>query len=120
MRNWLAVLAVVSVGMVAQAEFIYVSFDIDTLDPAYMPGTGTPEPGGLTTREAFPMVRRLCAETNVVGFDLVELLPYRDPGYTTVLNSNRLVRECLVGLAMRKKGITKKDYRSPLTIDDAR
>ncbi len=70
-----------------------------------MSGTGTPEPGGLTTREAFPLVRRLCAETNVIGFDLVELLPYRDPGYTTVMNSNRLLRECLVGLAMRKKGL---------------
>lgn len=102
------------------AEYLFISFDIDTLDPAYMPGTGTPEPGGLTTREAFPLVRRLCAETNVVGFDLVELLPYRDPGYTTVLNSNRLVRECLVGLAMRKKGITEKHYLSPLTVDDGR
>ena len=38
-----------------------------------MPGTGTPEPGGLLPREAFPIVRRLCAESNVVGFELVEL-----------------------------------------------
>ena len=38
------------------------------------PGTGTPEPGGLTPREAFPLIRRLCAEVNVIGFDLVELL----------------------------------------------
>ena len=99
-------------------EYLFISFDIDALDPAYTPGTGTPEPGGLTTREAFPLVRRLCAETNVIGFDLVELLPYRDPGYTTVLNSNRLVRECLVGLAMRKKGITEEHYLNPLTVDD--
>ena len=56
----------------------------------------------------------------MVGFDLVELLPYRDPGYTTVLNANRLVRECLVGLAMRVKGITEENYRSPLTADDGR
>ena len=56
----------------------------------------------------------------MVGFDLVELLPYRDPGYTTVLNANRLVRECLVGLAMRKKGIEAEDYLSPLTVDDGR
>ena len=98
----------------------FASFDIDAIDPAYMSGTGTPEPGGLTTREAFPLVRRLCAETNVIGFDLVELLPYRDPGYTTVMNSNRLLRECLVGLAMRKKGLTEEWYLSPLTVDDGR
>ena len=101
-------------------NLLFISFDIDAIDPAYMPGTGTPEPGGLTTREAFPLVRRLCAETNVVGFDLVELLPYRDPGYTTVLNSNRLVRECLVGLALRKKGITEEHFLSPKTVDDGR
>ncbi|MDX1406444.1 MAG: agmatinase family protein, partial [Woeseiaceae bacterium] len=61
-------------------EYIFISFDVDVLDPAYMPGTGTPEPGGLTTREAFPIVRRLCAEKNVVGFELVELNPLVDPG----------------------------------------
>ena len=48
-------------------EYIFISFDIDTLDPAFVPGTGTPEPGGLTPREAFPIVRRLCADSNVVG-----------------------------------------------------
>ena len=85
-------------------EYLFVSFDIDTLDPAFVPGTGTPEPGGLTPREAFPIVRRLCAESNVVGFDLVEFAPERDPTYVSGLNANRIVRECLVGIAMRKKG----------------
>lgn len=61
-------------------EFLYISFDIDSIDPAYMPGTGTPEPAGLTTREAFPIMRRLCAETNVVGVEVVELSPDNDPG----------------------------------------
>ena len=56
-------------------EYLFISFDIDVLDPAFVPGTGTPEPGGLTPREAFPLVRRLCAESNVVGFELVELNP---------------------------------------------
>ena len=101
-------------------EYIYISFDIDVIDPAYMPGTGTPEPAGLTTREAFPLMRRLCAESNVIGVDVVELAPGRDPGYTTVHNTNRLVRECLTGIAMRKKGITEKHYLSPLTVDDGR
>lgn len=101
-------------------EFMFVSFDIDVMDPAYMPGTGTPEPNGLTPRETFPIIRRLCAESNVVGFELVELLPYRDDGYQTVLNSERIVRECLTGLAMRKLGLTEPHYLSPLTSSHGR
>lgn len=101
-------------------EYLFISFDIDVIDPAYTPGTGTPEPNGLTPRETFPLIRRLCAEGNVVGFELVELLPYRDDGYQTVLNSERIVRECLVGIAMRKAGIEEPHYLSPLTVDDAR
>lgn len=85
-----------------------------------MPATGTPEPNGLTPRETFPLVRRLCAESNVVGFELVELLPYRAPGYETVLNSERIVRECLVGIAMRKKGITENWFLDDRTADDGR
>jgi agmatinase len=101
-------------------EYLYVSFDIDVLDPAYTPGTGTPENGGLTPREVFPLVRSLCTEKNIVGFDLVELNPLADPGYTTILNANRIVQECLTGIAMRKKGITDGKYLNPLTSDDAR
>lgn len=101
-------------------EYMFISFDIDVMDPAYMPATGTPEPNGLTPRETFPLIRRLCAESNVVGFELVELLPYRVPGYETVLNSERIVRECLVGIAMRKMGISDKAYIAPLTSDDGR
>ncbi len=101
-------------------KYLYVSFDIDTIDPGFAPGTGTPEPGGLNPREAFPLVRRLCAETNLVGFDLVEYAPDRDPGYVTGLIANRLLRECLTGLAMRRKGITDEHYLSPMTTDDGR
>lgn len=101
-------------------EYIFISFDIDVMDPAYTPATGTPEPNGLTPRETFPLIRRLCAESNVVGFELVELLPYRATGYETALNSERIVRECLVGIAMRKKGITEAWYLDERTADDGR
>jgi agmatinase len=101
-------------------EYLFISFDIDVMDPAYTPATGTPEPNGLTPRETFPLIRRLCSESNVVGFELVELLPYRVAGYETVLNSERVVRECLVGIAMRKKGISEKWYLAPKTVDDGR
>lgn len=101
-------------------EYLYISLDIDVLDPAYMPGTGTPESGGLTPRELFPLLRTLCSENKMVGFDVVELNPLVDPGYTTVLNTHRLLQECLTGIAMRKEGITERDYYNPLTVDDTR
>ena len=98
-------------------EYIFISFDIDVLDPAFTPGTGTPEPAGLTTREVFPIVRGLCAENKVVGFELVELNPLVDPGYTTAMNSARVIRQCLNGIAMRKRGLTERHYLSPPTTD---
>ena len=100
-------------------EYLYLSFDIDVLDPAYTPGTGTPVSGGLTPREVFPLIRALCTENNLVSFELVELNPLADPGYTTVLNSSTLVQECLTGIAMRKSGITDGSYLNPLTVEDA-
>jgi formimidoylglutamase len=96
-------------------KYIFVSFDIDVLDPAFVSGTGTPEPGGLTPREVFPILRRLCAETNLVGMELVELSPFLDPTYVSALNANRLLKECMTGIAMRKKGLTGRHYLSPLT-----
>jgi agmatinase len=96
-------------------EYLFISFDIDSLDPAYAPGTGTPEPGGFTNREAFPIVRRLCAETNVVGMELVEVAPGWDPGYTTALNGLRIIMEALTGLAMRKQGLSEPHYLDPRT-----
>ncbi len=94
----------------AGTEYLFISFDIDSLDPAFAPGTGTPEPGGLTTREAFPIVRRLCAECNVVGMELVEVAPGHDPGYTTALNGLRIIQNAITGLAMRKLGLTEPWY----------
>ena len=94
-------------------EFLYISVDIDVLDPAYAPGTGTPEPGGLTTRELFPIIRRLCHETTVVGLEVVEVAPAHDPGYTTALNAQRIVLEAITGRAMRKLGISGRHVLHP-------
>ena len=98
-------------------DYLYVSLDIDVLDPAYAPGTGTPEPNGLTPRELFPLLRRLGAETNLVGVELVEVNPLVDPTYVTPLVANRCVRELLTGIAMRKKGITEPHYLHPDAVD---
>lgn len=96
---------------------IFISFDVDVLDPAFIPGTGTPVPGGLTMREALPIVRRLCAENELVGFEIVEVAPQLDPTYRTTLNANFIMHACLTGVAMRKKGITQVDYLSDLTTE---
>ena len=76
-RGWDAVVEDVIKEANDGPEYIYISFDIDVIDPAYMSGTGTPEPGGITNRQAFRLLRRLCAESNVIGIDILELAPER-------------------------------------------
>lgn len=96
---------------------LYISFDVDVLDPAFIPGTGTPVPGGLTMREAITIVRRLCAENEIVGFEIVEVAPMLDSTYRTVLNANFIMHACLTGVAMRKSGIKDVGYFSELTTE---
>lgn len=86
-------------------DHLYISLDIDVLDPAFAPGTGTPEPAGLSTRELFPMLRRLAQDTNLVGAEVVEVCPASDPGYSTALNAHRSVMEMLTGIAIRRSGV---------------
>jgi agmatinase len=77
---------------------VYVSFDIDSVDPAYAPGTGTPEVGGLTSYEALSLIRALRG-LEVVGFDLVEVSPpYDGPGQITALLAANLLYEFLCTL----------------------
>src|SRR5699024_4891619 len=56
-------------------ENVFITFDLDALDPSLLPATGTPEPGGLHWYETLEFLRRVFEETNVVGFDLMELCP---------------------------------------------
>lgn len=118
-RGWEAVLDRVVAEASEDGRKLFISFDIDVVDPAYMTATGTPVAGGLTMRESIAIIRRLCAESNVIGFDLIELHPALDPTYKTTLNSAHIVKACLVGLAMRKEGLTGKHYLSPLTSEHA-
>jgi agmatinase len=118
-RGWDAVIERVLAEATEEDRKLHISFDIDVLDPAFTPGTGTPVPGGLNMREAIEIVRRLCAESNVVGFDLVELHPALDPTYKTTFNSVHIIKACLTGLAMNKKGLTAVHYLSPLTSEHA-
>ena len=118
-RGWDAVLDRVVEEASEDGRKLHISFDIDVLDPAFTPATGTPVPGGINMREAITIVRRLCAESNVVSFDLVELHPALDPTYKTTLNSAHIVKACLTGLAMNKEGMTEKHYLSPLSSEHA-
>ena len=118
-RGWDAVLDRVVAEASEEGRKLHISFDIDVLDPAFTVATGTPVPGGLTMREAITIVRRLCAESNVVGFDLVELHPALDPTYRTTLNSVHIIKACLTGLAMNKEELTEEHYLSPLSSEHA-
>jgi agmatinase len=81
---------------------VYCSFDIDALDPAYAPATGTPEVGGLTSYEALALVRALRG-LDLVGADVVEVAPpYDGPGQITSLLAANLLFELLALLALRK------------------
>lgn len=90
---------------------VYLSFDIDVVDPAFAPGTGTPSVGGLTSAEAFALLRRLATggkdgqvrPPNIVGADVVEVLPDRDVQGITALLAGHMAFEilCLDGLRRR-------------------
>jgi agmatinase len=85
----------------------FVTFDIDFVDPAYAPGTGTPEVGGFTSREALRIVRGLKG-LNLIGFDLVEVLPQHDPSQITALLAANIVYEFISLIALRKKLASEK------------
>lgn len=79
-----------------------MTFDIDFIDPAYAPGTGTPEVGGYTSLEGVEIIRRL-AGLNFVGMDVVEVAPPYDHAEITSLLAANLIFEFLSILALNKK-----------------
>ena len=81
---------------------VYISLDIDAIDPAFAPGTGTPEVGGLSSYQMLQLVRGLRG-LNLVGFDLVEVSPPYDHGEITSILAANLVFEFLSLLALHKK-----------------
>ena len=81
----------------------FVSVDVDVLDPAFAPGTGTPEPGGLTSTELLWACRTVAAATQVVGADVVEVIPTAiGSADVTALVAERVVRELLTGIALQR------------------
>jgi agmatinase len=92
---------------------VFLSVDVDVCDPGHAPGTGTPEPGGLSARQLLDSVRRICLELPVVGIDVVEVSPPYDHAEITAYLANRVVLESLSAMAARKKGLSH-DPAGPL------
>jgi agmatinase len=83
----------------------FLSVDIDVLDPAFAPGTGTPEPGGMTTAELLWACRTVARAARLVGGEVVEVLPSAiGSADLSALAADRIVRETLTGLALRRTG----------------
>jgi agmatinase len=95
----------VASALAGGARGVFVSVDIDVVDPGMAPGTGTPEPGGLTSRQLLDTVRRLGRDLEVVGADVVEVAPHYDqPMDITAALANRVVLELTSGVAERRRG----------------
>jgi len=86
-----------------ECDGVFLSVDIDVCDPGHAPGTGTPEPGGLSSRELLDAVRRVCLELPIVGIDVVEVSPPYDHADITAALANRVVLESLSAIARRRR-----------------
>jgi agmatinase len=86
-----------------ECDGVFLSVDIDVCDPGHAPGTGTPEPGGLSARQLLDAVRRLCLELPIVGVDVVEVSPPYDHADITAALANRVVLEALSAIARKRQ-----------------
>jgi agmatinase len=94
-------------------DAVFLSVDVDVVDPGSAPGTGTPEPGGLSSRELLDAVRRIAMEVPVCGMDVVEVSPPYDHAEITAYLGNRVVLEALGGIAWRQKKLRGEVTRNP-------
>ncbi len=84
-------------------DAVYLSVDIDVLDPAMAPGTGTPEPGGLLTRELLRAIRQIVGAVELAGMDIVEVSPPYDHAEVTATAAHRCAMEAISALAVKKR-----------------
>jgi arginase family enzyme len=84
-------------------DAIYLSVDIDVVDPGSAPGTGTPEPGGLLPRELLRAVRRIVGKVDLAGMDIVEVSPPYDWAESTAMIANRCALEAISALAVKHR-----------------
>ena len=96
-----------------ECDAIFLSVDVDVVDPGSAPGTGTPEPGGLTSRQLLDAVRRVAMEGPLGGMDVVEVSPPYDHAEITAYLANRIVLEVLGGVAWRRRAQRGESVRRP-------
>ena len=94
-------------------DAVFLSVDVDVVDPGSAPGTGTPEPGGLTSRQLLDAVRRIAMELPLAGMDVVEVAPPYDHAEITAFLGNRVVLEALGGIAWRRAKAAGRAVRHP-------
>jgi len=94
-------------------DAVFLSVDVDVVDPGSAPATGTPEPGGLSSRQLLDAVRRVAMELPLCGVDVVELSPPFDHAEVTAYLSNRIVLEALSGMAWRRAKLAGRPVRDP-------
>jgi agmatinase len=113
-RGLSAVLDEASAIALDDCDAVFLSVDVDVVDPGMAPGTGTPEPGGLTSRQLLDAVRRLAMELPLAGIDVVEVSPPYDQAEVTAYLANRVVLEALSGVAWRRRKLAGEDIRQPV------
>ena len=89
---------------VSDTQAVFMSVDVDVLDPAFAPGTGTPEPGGMATWELLRSVRRIALAIDLAGMEVVEVSPPYDHAGITAIAAHRVVLEALSAMAVRRAG----------------
>ena len=94
-------------------DAVFLSVDVDVVDPGMAPGTGTPEPGGLSSRQLLDAMRRAGMELPVAGIDVVEVSPPYDHAEVTSYLGNRIVLEALSGIAWRRRAQEGEALRRP-------
>ncbi|MDQ3956718.1 MAG: agmatinase [Actinomycetota bacterium] len=88
---------------IAPATHLFLSVDVDVLDPAFAPGTGTPEPGGMSTRELLRSIRTLTVARGLAGMEVVEVSPPYDHSGITAMAAHRVVVDALSGPAVHRR-----------------
>jgi agmatinase len=96
-----------------ECDAVFLSVDVDVVDPGMAPGTGTPEPGGLSSRQLLDAVRRVAMELPLAGIDIVEVAPPYDHAEVTAYLANRVVLEALSGIAWRRRAVAGEPVRDP-------
>ena len=92
-RDSIEFVAADCVAAMSKFDKVYLTFDIDALDPGYAAGTGTPQFGGLTPRMCLTLLETLFRSLNIIGFDIVEVAPALDPSLTSMFAARKLLTE---------------------------